>query len=45
MRGTRIVLVAAAADLLSTNAAAAALRERVLVVSKGFTVAAPFAGR
>jgi hypothetical protein len=45
MRGTRIVLVAAAADLLSANAAAAALRERVLVFSKAFTVAAPFAGR
>lgn len=45
MRGTRIVLVAAVAVLLSANAAAAALLERVLVFSKGFTVAAPFAGK
>ena len=45
MRGTRIVLVAAVAVLLSANAAAAALLERVLVFSKSFTIAVPFAGK
>lgn len=44
MRGTRIVLVAAVAVLLSANAAAALL-ERVLVFSKSFTIAVPFAGK
>jgi hypothetical protein len=38
------VLVAAVAGLLSGNAAAAPL-ERVLVFSKDFTVAVPFAGK